>query len=730
MWIKWLMISFILGSGGGQMSLNPTFPSIKQEMNHQEKSIIVMIKKEKFTKFKSQLQKNYPNIKIKSEFHTVFTGLSLNGSISDLEKLSQNPSIISSHSIKNYQVTEENSVTFIGSEQVRGLFDTHNQRLTGKGIKVGVIDTGVDYSHPDLKQTYRGGYDVIDEDYEPMETTREQGEPTLHGTHVAGIIAANGNIKGVAPQAEIYAYRALGPGGAGTSESVILAIEKAIQDDVDIINLSLGNDVNGPDLPTSLALDRAVEKGIVTVTSSGNSGPGLWTVGSPGTAGKAISVGASVSPTTVQFLTIGFNKEKIMMAPVEGSRPWTFNQTLRVINEEDSKEQKHASGNVILLKAEGNAVQKKIKQAEQAGAKAVILYSPTEKSIVSKLKESVNIPVIWVSKKSGDTITQHIQSQQPYLRTGQQVVQDLLTSFSSRGPVTTTWGIKPDVVAPGYFINSTVPGGYERMHGTSMAAPHVAGACALILQAHPNWSPEQVKASLMNTSKVMQQLNGQTYRVYEQGAGRIQIAKAVTAESLFYPSSLSFGIFTRPSKKVLSFKIDNQSDKAKTYRLNVPKRDEGVNWDVPLPVTVPPRQTKEIAVTLSVQPRFKNKGIYDGYLEINDSRETFSLPYMYMISIPDYPRVMGLQVAAEKEKNTYSYELFLPEGADQLGVALFDKQSLQFVSYLDVDVDVERGMRKRKITIDESLVPGVYQIFAFVKKHRQEQVVHSTITIE
>ncbi|MCT9872454.1 hypothetical protein N7568_24100, partial [Paenarthrobacter aurescens] len=86
------------------------------------------------------------------------------------------------------------------------------------------------------------------------------------------------------------------------------------------------------------------------------------------------------------------------------------------------------------------------------------------------------------------------------------------------------------------------------------------------------------------------------------------------------------GIFTRPSKKVLSFKIDNQSDKEKTYRLNVPKRDEGVNWDVPLPVTVQPHQTKEIAVTLSVQPRFKNKGIYDGYLEINDSRETFSLP--------------------------------------------------------------------------------------------------------
>ncbi|PAF13721.1 hypothetical protein CHH61_24650, partial [Shouchella clausii] len=81
----------------------------------------------------------------------------------------------------------------------------------------------------------------------------------LHGTHVAGIIAANGRIQGVAPEATIIAYRALGPGGSGTTEQVIAAIEQAIKDKVDVLNLSLGNNVNGPDLPISMALNKAVE---------------------------------------------------------------------------------------------------------------------------------------------------------------------------------------------------------------------------------------------------------------------------------------------------------------------------------------------------------------------------------------------------------------------------------------------------------------------------------------
>src|SRR5690625_5162150 len=91
-------------------------------------------------------------------------------------------------------------------------------KYTGKGVKVGVIDTGIDYNHPDLAINYAGGFDLVDLDKDPMETTKEEegGVPTMHGTHVSGIIAANGKIKGVAPDASIYAYRALGPGGSGS----------------------------------------------------------------------------------------------------------------------------------------------------------------------------------------------------------------------------------------------------------------------------------------------------------------------------------------------------------------------------------------------------------------------------------------------------------------------------------------------------------------------------------
>src|SRR5690625_456347 len=106
-----------------------------------------------------------------------------------------------------------------------------------------------------------------------METDESKSSHTEHQTNVAGIIAANGNIKGVAPDADIYAYRALGPGGSGSSIQVIAAMERALKDGVDVMNLSLGNIVNGPDYPTSAAVNRAVELGMIVVIANGNNGP-------------------------------------------------------------------------------------------------------------------------------------------------------------------------------------------------------------------------------------------------------------------------------------------------------------------------------------------------------------------------------------------------------------------------------------------------------------------------
>lgn len=121
------------------------------------------------------------------------------------------------------------------------------------------------------------------------------------------------------------------------------------------------------------------------------------------------------------------------------------------------------------------------------------------------------------------------------------------------------------MLAPGVEIESTIPKGYMSLAGTSMSAPHVAGACALILQKHPEWTPDQVKSALMSTSKPLSKTADQLYRTYEQGAGRIQVAEALKADTLLYPSSLSFGMYTK--KKELKSIMNRLSLKIQERRL-------------------------------------------------------------------------------------------------------------------------------------------------------------------
>lgn len=200
--------------------------------------------------------------------------------------------------------------------------------LTGKGVTIGIIDTGVDYTHPDLGGCIGpnckviGGYDFINNDNDPMD---DHG----HGTHVAATAAGNGVLKGVAPDAKIIAYKVLDMSGSGPMSGIIEAIERSadpnqdgsIDDHLDVINLSLGLDCKlyfgrytsdcGPDDPMSLVIDNATDLGVVAVIAAGNRGLlGQGSVGSPGTSRKAITVGAvdkqrqladftALGPTTV-----------------------------------------------------------------------------------------------------------------------------------------------------------------------------------------------------------------------------------------------------------------------------------------------------------------------------------------------------------------------------------------------------------------------------------------------
>ncbi|WP_256200734.1 S8 family serine peptidase [Virgibacillus halodenitrificans] len=156
---------------------------------------------------KKYIKTYHPFVKVVETYDTLFKGLALQAQEKDLEKMESLEFIKNIHGVQTYEAI---SITEKNADQHAVLPSAINHTgYTGKGVKVGVIDTGIDYTHPDLKKNYQQGYDLVDLDEDPMETLPEEGLPTLHGTHVAGIIAADGELKGVAPNAEIYAYRLL-----------------------------------------------------------------------------------------------------------------------------------------------------------------------------------------------------------------------------------------------------------------------------------------------------------------------------------------------------------------------------------------------------------------------------------------------------------------------------------------------------------------------------------------
>lgn len=188
------------------------------------------------------------------------------------------------------------SVPMTGAPDVWQLQDSQNKPLNGKGIKIGIIDTGIDYTHHDIRGNYFPmGYDFVNNDADPMD---DNG----HGTHVAATAAGTGDsgfAKGVAPKAGIVGYKVLNRGGWGYNNWIIGAMERSIDpnqdgnlsDHLDVINMSLGGGGTA-DSPTSLAADRLMQSGVIAVLSAGNRGYFQYSIGSPGASRQAITVGA------------------------------------------------------------------------------------------------------------------------------------------------------------------------------------------------------------------------------------------------------------------------------------------------------------------------------------------------------------------------------------------------------------------------------------------------------
>jgi len=471
-------------------------------------------------------------------------------------------------STDNISILVNNSGPFIGTSI------SYQSGYDGSGIVVSIIDTGIDLNHPDLEGQIIGGYDFVDNDDMPEDING-------HGTQVAGIIAANGNLKGIAPNSKILMYKVSEDGESVPSNLIIKAIEKSIEDGADIINISLG--INQTNTKIDQAVNKAIKNNIFVVTAAGNFGPELSTIGSPGINPNAITVGATFNNVTSSLVaTFEIEDKTFNVFPMVGTHALTDPITSQIIFGKYGKVNdlfgNNFEGSILLIQRgsdiEGEIVyfSDKEKNAANVGAKAIIVYNNEPGIFFGELiHEYVDegyeptIPALSVSRDDGLIIKEILQSGTK----GTLDVfyhPDFVAYFSSRGPVSPFY-IKPDLVAPGAFINTTDTNrNYKISSGTSFAAPHVAGTAALILQKNPELTPQEVKSILMTTSEIVYDQFDDRFPIEVSGNGRIDASKAINAELIIMPPNLIFDLSPANQIQTKNLKINGIDGESMSIR--------------------------------------------------------------------------------------------------------------------------------------------------------------------
>ncbi|MEW9502195.1 S8 family serine peptidase [Jeotgalibacillus marinus] len=747
-------------------------PSIIEAKNQGTSQSEENLKNER-NKVKVDLDKKVSKAEVNREYDYVFSGFSVELPASEI------PALLSVEGVKAVYPNVSYTTTSVGEGEVISeeffspeMFDSApyigseeawDAGFTGEGVTVAIIDTGVDYTHPDLEHAFGDykGWDLVDNNNDPQETPADdpRGDSTYHGTHVAGTVAANGMIKGVAPDATLLAYRVLGPGGTGSTEDVVAGIEKAVLDGADVMNLSLGNTLNSPDWATSIALDWAMAEGIVAVTSNGNSGPTNWTVGSPGTSREAISVGATQLPYNVyssELVTsegvsypsakvMGFPNDEELLALNEGEYEFV---DVGLGAEEDFAG-KDLTGKIALISRGEYAFVDKATNAKNAGAIGAIIYNNIDGEHVDV--PGMDVPTIKTTLADGQKLLAELEAGNDTVSFNidfSHEADETMADFSSRGPVVDTWMIKPDVSAPGVNITSTIPThdpsnphGYAALQGTSMASPHVAGASAILLQAHPDWNVDDVKAALMNTADNL--INPETSEDYAhntQGAGSIRIVDAMETTTLVTDASHSFGVFSKDNGKQVEknhFTIKNLSETKQTYSFDVDfgKQSEAIKVNNSNNLKVNAGKSKQVNLNVQVDASKLDPGYYEGSIKVSNGDEVIDVPTILFVKEPDYPRVSSMGV--EQNSDEFTISGYFPGGAEQVDLFIYasnaDGAPLAYLGDIAIVEDVEAGFQTfawdGKVG-GVKLEAGYYNIYAYATKAGQTDLAGVNFLLE
>jgi minor extracellular serine protease Vpr len=625
-------------------------------------------------------------------FDTLFNGISVSVDRADVGLLSQIQGVKNVWPVHTYAIPPTtdvanpeliSAITMTGADIAQSAL-----HLTGAGVRVAVMDTGIDYRHPDLGGCFGPGcrvafgtdlvgdaYDagqanpIVAPDPDPMDCAG-------HGTHVSGIIGARAaspaGVTGVAPGVTFGAYRVFGCAGSTSDEIMIRAMELALADHMQILNMSIGEAFTWAQSPTAVAASRLVNHGMVVVASIGNSGlNGLYSGGAPGLGEKVIGV-ASFDNTFINGLnsfTVStdpgrlfgyFNGSGSPIAPTSGS--FELARTGTQTTAADGCAALPAgslSGKVALVRRGTCGFAVKVANAQAAGAAGVVLYNNQNTGLITPAvtPPTPTIPVVFVTQADGNALDSRLAAGSVTLTWTAQLTSSpntltagLISSFSSYG-VAPDLTLKPDIGAPGGFIRSTFPlalGGYANLSGTSMASPHVAGAAALFLEAHPRTSAQAVRDFLQNTASPKAWFGnpglGFLDNVHRQGAGMLRIDKAVTATTAATPGKLSLGESQAgPATRTITLTNTGSSDVTFTAT-TTPALATGPNTFAPsffvgnadvafsaTSVTVPAGGSASVSATITAPPdaALPDNSLYGGYLVFtpDDGSATLRVPF-------------------------------------------------------------------------------------------------------
>ncbi len=604
------------------------------------------------------------------------------------------------------------------------------QRNAGAGVKIGIIDTGIEITHPGFSGEgleAPPGYPKGDAAYTNAKVIVARSYPQLwqrrdpdntpndrigHGTAVA--MAAGGalhegpvgTISGMAPGAYLGVYKIFGSPGVNdgaTDAAILQAIEDAVADGMDIINLSLGS-ILAPRPEDDIivqALERAAAAGVIAVVAAGNEGPGFATLASPATAPSALSVGGNENS---RVFASAVEAGGVTVKAMTGSRTdaqGSVSGLLVSIRSEDPSElactalaAESLRDRIALIQRGTCTFETKILNAAAAGARAAVVYSDEAQPEDFFTMETgrATLPAVMVNYADGRSLLERAgdAGAEATLRLAPQAFEadpNRLVSFSSQGPLPGV-GLKPDLLAVGSGVltaaQSNTPAGdiystsrYALLDGTSFSAPIAAGALAALKSARPGLDAAAYRALLVQGSRALANLP-----LAQQGAGVMHLEAALGSTVLMNPVSVSF------AANAQTVTLRSLSAEPQIFQLNVEARKgTAPQWSSS---TVELGASGEATLELRLDLEQVPAGTHEGYVTLAAPNGTvLRMPYWYGKARAEAKQIQIVTQSTTARTGAPARDLILFRVLDENGLTLAGRPEVTAVSGGGSVVEVE-----------------------------------------